>query len=218
MSTTDAKDTAGRLLDVAERLFGERGVGQVSLRDITGEAGANVAAVNYHFGSRQGLVDAVFNRRMEPLNEERIRLLDEIPQGAGESPPTLEAILRAFIGPTFRLNRAHPEYMQFLARLHVESVEVERRFIHAGRFPELIARMRAGLLRVFPDGPVGELWWGTNFIVGAMIHTWSKGLDMERLSGGEARYESDDRVIDRLVRFGASGLRELAAGNAEVES
>ena len=87
-----------------------------------------------------------------------------------------------------------------------------------GSMEEIAARFRGALIKAQPKADVGEMWWGMAFCLGAMIHTWSKGLDMERLSGGEARYESDDRVIDRLVRFGASGLRELAAGNAEVES
>src|SRR6056297_1114628 len=70
-------ETRERILDAAEFLFGERGFESVSLRDITGRAGANVAAVNYHFGSKEKLVDAVVVRHAVPINDGRMRLLLE---------------------------------------------------------------------------------------------------------------------------------------------
>ena len=97
MVTADSKDTKERLLDAAETLFGDRGVAAVSVRDITAAAGANIAAVNYHFGSKDGLLQAVINRRMEPLNAERLRLLDLVESAAGDAPPTVEGVLHAFV-------------------------------------------------------------------------------------------------------------------------
>ena len=76
MTPTDQRDTKERLLDAAEALFGDRGIAAVSVRDITAQADANIAAVNYHFGGKDALFLAVLNRRMEPLNAERLRLLD----------------------------------------------------------------------------------------------------------------------------------------------
>ncbi|HEY6339983.1 MAG TPA: TetR family transcriptional regulator, partial [Bryobacteraceae bacterium] len=84
----DRQDTKTRILDVAERLFGANGFDSTSLRDITAEAQVNLAAVNYHFQSKDSLIDAVIARRIEPVNRKRMEMLDK----AGQN-PTLEQIL-----------------------------------------------------------------------------------------------------------------------------
>src|SRR5580704_11753070 len=94
----DRPDTKGRILDVAERLFGLKGFEATSLRDITAEAQVNLAAVNYHFQSKESLIDAVIVRRIEPVNHRRLEMLDS----AGPY-PTLEQILTAFIAPALEV-------------------------------------------------------------------------------------------------------------------
>src|SRR5215208_668302 len=101
------------LLDAAEDLFSELGIQAASLRAITQRAGANLAGVHYHFGSKQGLVRAVFKRRLEPLNRERLDLLGACErEGAG-----VEAVLRAFIAPLLRMAREYPDGGTPFARL-----------------------------------------------------------------------------------------------------
>ena len=95
-------DTHNRLLDAAEHLFAEHGIAATSLRAITSEAPANLASIHYHFGSREALVEAVFARRLEPLNRERCRLLD-LEEAAADGPPPVEAIVNAFVAPAMRL-------------------------------------------------------------------------------------------------------------------
>src|ERR1700724_3076730 len=92
--THRALDTKTRILDAAEKLFGEKGFDTTSLRDITAEADVNLAAVNYHFQSKDSLIDAVIKRRIEPMNQRRLAML----ANAGPN-PTLEQILLAFITP-----------------------------------------------------------------------------------------------------------------------
>ena len=99
----NTSDTRNRLLDAAQRLFVENGIGTSSLRAITTKAGANLASVNYHFGSKEALIHAVFARSLEPLNQERLANLDRVEAEAGDSPPELEAVLESFLGPTFRM-------------------------------------------------------------------------------------------------------------------
>src|SRR4030095_2343978 len=106
-------DTREALLDAAESLFAEHGVQAASLRAITQQAGANLAAVNYHFGSKEGLVRAVFSRRIGPLNHERLRRLDECERREG----AIEEVLRAFIEPVLQLRREAPEGSRQFARL-----------------------------------------------------------------------------------------------------
>src|SRR5271156_1240304 len=96
-----AVDTKTRILDVAEKLFGENGFDGTSLRDITTEADVNLAAVNYHFQSKDSLIDAVIARRIEPVNQQRLEMLD----AAGPN-PSLEKILTAFLAPVLDQNLA----------------------------------------------------------------------------------------------------------------
>src|SRR5437867_6100600 len=91
-----------RILDVAERLFAERGFAATSLRNITAEAAVNLAAVHYHFGSKDELIEAVFARRLGPLNRERLRLLEACRAAAGGGSPSVEELLEALIAPALR--------------------------------------------------------------------------------------------------------------------
>src|SRR5881628_1017735 len=101
-------DTRSRILDVAEELFGERGLDRVSIRDITRKAKVNLAAINYHFGSKEDLIAAIFEREFVPVNEARLAALDAV-QRAGKKDPKLEAILEAFIRPTVRCSIGKPK-------------------------------------------------------------------------------------------------------------
>ena len=98
----DASGTRERILSAAENLFAADGFETVSLRDITGAAGANVAAVNYHFGSKERLIDAVVERHVVPINHERLKLLDRLEVSHAEGVIPIEEILRAFLSPVLR--------------------------------------------------------------------------------------------------------------------
>src|ERR1700688_243243 len=89
-----AVDTKTRILDAAEKLFGQNGFDATSLRDITTEADVNLAAVNYHFQSKESLVEATILRCSSPVNDRRLAMLD-----AAGPKPTVEQILEAFVGP-----------------------------------------------------------------------------------------------------------------------
>jgi AcrR family transcriptional regulator len=209
MATTDTKETRERLLDVAEERFGERGIPEVSLREITSLAEANIAAVNYHFGSKDGLVREVFARRMKPLNEMRIELLREA--------ESVEEVIRAFVGPTLKFSRKHPFFMRLAARYHMETRADCREIFESPGFHELVSLIREGLIRNFPDAPESALWWGMHFVVGTMLHTWMGGDVTERLSNGKATWDSDEKMIERMVAFGAAGVRAVVdAATAEV--
>src|SRR5262245_39243766 len=108
--TMNAGRTRERLLDAAERLFATRGFEATSLRDVTSQAKANIAAVNYHFGSKDALVRAVFERRLGEVNRRRIELLD----ARGRGRPDPEQILHAFIAPTFALMKEAPHFIRLM--------------------------------------------------------------------------------------------------------
>jgi AcrR family transcriptional regulator len=111
------RDTRERLLATAEELFATRGIDAVSVRDITEAAEANTASINYHFGSKRGLIDAIVERRADALGRRRAELLDEL-EGAG--PVNLRAVTRAMVLPTAELVHDDPTgrfYVSFLAAL-----------------------------------------------------------------------------------------------------
>ena len=112
--TREHVDTRESLLDAAESLFSEHGIQAASLRAITQRAGANLAAVHYHFGSKEGLVRAVFSRRLKPLHEERMKLLDACDL---DSAGAVEQVLKAFMAPLLRGARETPEGTRGFARL-----------------------------------------------------------------------------------------------------
>src|SRR5438477_4352893 len=98
-------DTKTRILDAAERLFVEHGFEATSLRSLTSAAGVNLAAVHYHFGSKEELFQAVLTRRLDPMNQERIDLLERVEREAGSRAPSCEKVLFAMLIPALRLAR-----------------------------------------------------------------------------------------------------------------
>src|SRR5512143_3976610 len=103
-------ETKDRILDAAERLFAEHGFDATSLRMITAAAGVNLAAVNYHFRSKDSLIEAVFGRRIGPVNKERLEMLTAAEKAAGSDPLSLEAVVRAFVEPVVRIRSTHAQH------------------------------------------------------------------------------------------------------------
>ena len=163
-------ETRERVLDAAERLFAERGLEAVSIRDITRAARANLAAINYHFGGKRELVAEIFSRRLTPLNQKRLALLDAAEQMAASKPARLEAILEALIRPTVEQSFAcacgSKTFMQLFGRCLSEPDAAVERLIHS-HFEKIIQRFNAAILRVLPGLSEQELFWRMSFIGGA---------------------------------------------------
>jgi AcrR family transcriptional regulator len=203
--STDTKtDTKFAILEAAERLFAAHGLNGTSLRMITSEAGVNLASVNYHFGSKDGLIRALYSERLTVLNRERIGLLDDAERDAGESGPELQKVVRAFVAPSIRMATRHPDFMLICGRFHSEPSKDLKEFF-LSHFQEVVIRYRAALVRALPAVPVDELFWRMQFLVGAMIHTWTNHEDITVLSGGLCRFEETE-VIERLVTFATAAL------------
>src|SRR5271156_1030141 len=115
-------DTRQKLLDTAERMFAEQGYGAVSLRQIIAEAEVNLAAIHYHFGSKEELLDAVILRKAGPVNERRMAELERAEAEAGEKGPGVEALLGAFLRPMADQAAEHPEFSRVMGRLHSEGI------------------------------------------------------------------------------------------------
>ncbi len=203
MPQSRAEDTRERLLEAAEELFSARGVGGVSLRELTRHAGANIAAVNYHFGSKLGLVQALCGTRLRALNQRRLARLSEVRDGA-----SLEAILRAYIAPTAAMCRAFPVFLRLYRRLELESPEVRAAVFQRGRVGATVEAFGRALAAALPGAPLVELFWRMHFLTNAIDGAWAGWPDPEALSGGRLRFDDEDAMVERLVRFAAAGLRE----------
>lgn len=211
--------TRERLLDASERLFAEHGFDGASMRQITSAADANLAAVNYHFGSKLGLIQEVFVRRLGPMNAERIRLLDEVlaaAQARGDAPPALRDILHAFLAPALSLGRKEGrEFFALLARAH-SSPHPELQEHVVAQFGEIAARFGAALQSALPSRSMEDLFWNVHFSVGALCHTVLNTELLTLISNGLCTDEDEGAVLERLLDFTAAGLQGGAgAGGAD---
>ena len=205
----DASRTRDRLLDAAERLLAAKGFEATSLRDVTSKAKANLAAVNYHFGSKDALVRAVFERRLGEVNRRRVELL----KGAGRGRLTPEQILHAFIAPTFDLMKEAPHFIRLMGRFQAEPDSDMHDFV-TSRCREVAEQFKRALTAALPRVPVEDLFWRMHFVMGALVHTWSCHRDLERISGGRCSMKDDGEITRKLIAFGAAGLRAPARRRA----
>jgi len=212
--TTQQQDTCDRLLDAAQSLFVQHGIDATSMRAITTEADANLASVNYHFGSKNELIQAVFARHLEPLNRERIRLLNELEQDGTDTALPLETILEALLKPAFEMlmNQKSREFVCLLGRLFTESSDLKITILH--QFKEVQKRYFAAFHCTLPEIPVIDLTWRVHFMIGAMAHTFAVP---EKISiiGGEGFVDDDEHIMQRLITFSAAGLRAPVSGDIE---
>jgi AcrR family transcriptional regulator len=203
-------DTSSRILDAAEALFMAHGLEATTLRQITTVAKVNLAAVNYHFGSKDALIEAVFRRRLNHLNDECLQMLDRLEAAAGGEPVRPSQIVDAFFGAALRLAADEvgggATFMRLLSRTYTEPTESIRVFL-AKEYAEVVRRYREALFRALPDTPRDEILWRLHFMLGAMSYAVS-GADALNLLG-EGRLEASDAetLRVRLMSFLLGGLR-----------
>ncbi|MEK7408763.1 MAG: TetR family transcriptional regulator [Acidobacteriota bacterium] len=197
-----------RILDAAERLFAEKGFAASSLRMITAAAGVNLAAVNYHFGSKEGLLQAVFARRLGPLNQSRLEMLDACEAASGHGGPALEKILEAFLAPPLRMFRP-AALARLMGRIYLEPGETARRILHE-QLGRVARRFTIALKWALPELPAAELFWRMHFTVGVMAHTLAGTLPLEVISGGLCDPSDTEGALERMIAFVAAGLRAPA--------
>ncbi|MDE2755904.1 MAG: TetR/AcrR family transcriptional regulator [Acidobacteriota bacterium] len=202
-------DTRDQILDTAERLFAEFGIDGVSIRTITAEARVNLAAIHYHFGSKEALVREVFVRRIDPLNRERLRLLDDLLERSLPQKPKLEELVRILVGPPLRLwlqAGKGETFTRLCGRIYSESSgQLETMFVDL--FQEVVRRFSAAFEQAAPELPKTELMWRMHFVIGAMVHTLMQVGFVRQLRAETSEGNEVEANIERLTRFATAGLR-----------
>jgi AcrR family transcriptional regulator len=214
---SEPKNTTERLLEAAERLFAKQGIRATSLKAITEYAEVNIAAVNYHFRSKEALVRAVYERSFQPLNKERLRLLTAAELAAGDGPLALESVLYALFEPMLRTWRTNPNFILLVGRLQNEPDPKLGGAIQKV-YGQLIPRFLAAARRAAPDVPEPDLFFWMHFLFGGVIYTLLNSHDMERMHEGQNLLDTPDTFLQRLIAFGTSGLRALKPHGSQAAS
>lgn len=213
MTTT----TRESIMDVAERLFAEQGIGATSLRSIMEAADVNAAAIGYHFGSKEDLIQEILKRRLGPLNQERLKLLDAIEANSGKTPIPPGLILEAFIAPALRLasdkSRGGSDFIRFLGRLYGEVGKESQKLLQE-HFGELLRRFFVALKRSVPGITEKTFTWNFYFMVGALAYTMADRSLIEAISKGRCSPNDTETAIRELVAFTAAGLLNGANSSA----
>jgi len=210
------RPTSERILDSAEKLFARRGFHGVSVRDITQDADVDVALVNYHFGSKQALLDRVLTRRSEVLNTERMERLHACIAKARPGAPQLADIIDAFTHPLLdRSGRGGPGWKAYFGLIAQVNNSTELGGVIMTRYFDPVVRVFVDALReTLPDCDPRDIYWSYHFLSGALTLTFAETGRIDNLSGGLCRSADLDSVHERLVPFVAAGFRALCAEGA----
>ena len=203
-------ETRTRILDAAEELFMQHGFEGTSMRTLTAQASVNLAAVNYHFGSKDALIEAVFRRRLDPMNTARIAELDRLEAAAGASPPPTEAIIRAFLRTSLAMiedaKGGGRNFIRLLGRAYTEPSKPIRALIGQLYAPAM-ARWKGAFERALPDLPKDELIWRMHFMFGTLAYTLAATDTVQLIAGCKPEDRYDAALLEeRLTAFLHAGL------------
>jgi AcrR family transcriptional regulator len=196
-------NTQHKILDAAQSLFADSGFNDTSLRQITSTAEVNLASVNYHFGSKKELIQAVLQRYlvvlMPRLDQEFSRLLSE------QKSTSLNQVLQVFVKPLLELNKVHQNgtriFLQLLGRGYTDVQGHLRWFFnqHYGRVLEKLVRL---VQQTCPELPASELFWRLHFSLGTVVFTMASNEALAEIAQADFNEKVDiEGVILRLLPY-----------------
>jgi AcrR family transcriptional regulator len=177
----------------------------------------NLAAINYHFQSKEQLVGAIMKRLIEPINERRFQILDALEASTGGAAIDLENLLRAFLLPIFEERDTNPRRVSMpilYARMHSEPGDLIKKFFMPLIAP-VVARFFPAFMKCLPGLSAVEMGWQIHFVVGATVNSMAAQQTLTALTQGDSEMEGWPAILDRLVAFCAGGLREAARRRGE---
>lgn len=197
--------TKERILGAAEELFAQQGFSGTSLRQVTTRADVNIAAVNYHFGSKENLVNEVFRRRMDDMSTQRLSMLRK---AQDEHPDELEPVLAAFVEPALALARDRNgggAFIRVIARAYAEKNDGLRAFL-SERYGHVQRDFARALAACLPDLSKEELYWRLDFLAGALTYAMADFGLIKRPHGINEQAHRR-RAAQELIRFAAAGFK-----------
>lgn len=204
-------DTVDKILDAAEELFAERGFSDTSLRMITGKAGVNLAAVNYHFGSKNALIQAVFARFLTPFSVTLENEFDELEARPGDRKPTIEEILGALTGSVVRMPHRNEQsisiFMRLLGLAYTQSQGHLRAFLEE-EYQAIFRRFMRLLKEATPELSAVDRFWRIQFMLGATAFTMSSSDALRHILQSKTGIETRvQEIAARLIPFLAAGMQ-----------
>jgi AcrR family transcriptional regulator len=214
-------ETRTRILDAAEELFMQHGFEGTSMRLLTARASANLAAVNYHFGSKDALIEAVFRRRLDPMNAARVAALEQLEKDAGGRALAPEAIIRAFVGASLRMiedaKHGGRNFIRLLGRTYTDPQKHIRSLIGQLYAPAM-ERFKSAFERALPQMPRDELVWRIHFMFGTLAYTLAATDTVQLIAGCKPEDRYDARLLEaRLTAFLGAGLLAPLHDTADVK-
>ena len=202
----DTTDTKTKILDVAEKLFAEKGIQATSIRQIVKEAGVNVASIHYHFGSKEAVIQEIIRRRIGPINAEKIKRLDEIEEHKDRQTPELEAVLRAFVEPHIYMQQIAGEKANIIMKLMVQlDNTIKSQVLHESSVYEVFQRFLNVLHRILPKLPMAELQWRFKFMFGSLHVLMAEHSLPPDNPFKEYKYSLEE-IMDCIINFLMAGM------------
>lgn len=205
-----AVETRELILDAAEDLFSKHGFHGVTIREVAREAGVDTALIHYYFAAKRGLFEAVFLRRAEVLNGDRLAAMERYAEEMGDA-MTVEGVLEAFLKPVFQWSaKGGPgwkHYCALIAQANANPVwggETMTRY-----FDPVVYRMMDLLQQIMPQATKRDLYWGYHNLSGALTLTLGETGRLDRLSGGLCRSGDLEEACAYMVRYAAAGFRAV---------
>ena len=208
----DNKETKDIILDAAEDLFAEKGFHGTSVRAITSKAGVNLAGVNYHFGTKEALIKAVFERRFNPINAMRTERMTEVLDKAKKArkKPAIADILTAFVSPLFEGEKKNSYLGKMSALIQMAHTGQDPTVIQIllKLFSPAMELLFSALKTALPKARESELRWKMHFFIGGFSHTirisqmHGKGIKAPMLPA----VINQKQMMQMMIDFFAAGM------------
>lgn len=204
-------ETVDRILDAAEALFAERGFSETSLRMITSKAKVNLAAVNYHFGSKNALIQAIFARFLTPYTQGLDAGFDALEQTGGGQPPALDDVLRVLTLCALKLPTRNEQgiaiFMRLLGLAYTQSQAHLRKFLEQ-QYSATFRRFMRLLREATPELSSVDRFWRIQFMLGATAFTMSSSEALSDILKNKLGVDTRvDEIVSRLVPFLTAGMQ-----------
>ena len=209
-------ETMELILDTAEDLFSKHGLHGVTLKEVAKRVGVHHTLLNYYFADKKALFDAVFARRAVVTSERRMKVLDEYDAATGGK-PTIEGALRAFLDTDLDLYIEGDEGWKNYAQLTAQVANTPQwgAELMDTHFDPVVLRLIGLLKKALPDCPEERIFWGYQFVTGALMLTLARTGRIDKLSGGLCKSEDFQSAKEHMAPFMAAGLLAICRGHID---